>query len=99
MSSDIVQASIVETPVLDEISLSWVRSRIARRWPRMVLTIAVGIVAVISDPEAEAIDNSWILTLSYMLWGPGFFFIATVLFSPVNTKFIVPGSSVVRRGW
>ena len=52
-----------------------------------------------ADPEAEAIDNSWILTLSYMLWGPGFFFIATVLFSPVNTKFIVPGSSVVRRGW
>lgn len=47
MSSDIVQASIVETPVLDEISLSWVRSRIARRWPRMVLTIAVGIVGAI----------------------------------------------------
>jgi len=65
----------------------------------LMVTIAVGIVAVISDPEAEAIDNSWILTLSYMLWGPGFFFIATVLFSPVNTKFIVPGSSVVRRGW
>jgi len=63
----------------------------------LVVAIAMGVLAVFIGPAAT--DNSWILIFSYLLWGAGFFYVATLLFSPVNTKYVVPGSSSVRRGW
>lgn len=63
----------------------------------LIGVIVVGLIAVLSGPEAS--DNGWILAASYMLWGVGSYYVATVFFSPVNTKFIPPGASLVRRGW
>jgi hypothetical protein len=63
----------------------------------LVVAIGIGVTAVFLGPEVG--ENAWILTLSYFLFGVGPFLVATVLFSPLNTKYIPPGSSLVRRGW
>jgi|SRR5580700_2266213 hypothetical protein len=63
----------------------------------LVVTIATAMVAVFMGPAVA--DNGWVVTVSYMIWGPAFFYLATVLFSPVTTKYVVIGSSVIRRAW
>jgi hypothetical protein len=62
-----------------------------------LVVIATGMAAIFLGPEAT--ENGWILAVCYMLWGPAFYYLGTVLFSPANTKYIVPGSGVIRRGW
>jgi len=48
MSSDTIQPSIVETNILDEISLGRLMSRLVSRWHRIILMFAVGIVGAIA---------------------------------------------------
>ncbi|HTS31697.1 MAG TPA: hypothetical protein VMH81_37760 [Bryobacteraceae bacterium] len=67
-------------------------------WFALFLAVILGAVAaVFLGPEAT--ENAWVVAVCYVIWGPAFYYLATVLFSPVNTKYIVPGSGLIRRGW
>jgi hypothetical protein len=67
-------------------------------WFALFLVVIVGsMAAIFLGPQAT--DNGWILAIFYLIWGPAFYYVGTVLFSPVNTKYIVPGSGLIRRGW
>ena len=63
----------------------------------LVAAVLAGVAGVFLGPEAT--ENGWVLAVFYMLWGAGFYYLATVFFSPTNTKYIVPGSKLIRRGW
>jgi hypothetical protein len=63
----------------------------------LVVAAVAGTAAAIWGPQVS--ENSWVLTVSYMLVGPVFYYLATLLFSPANTKYISPGSGLIRRGW
>jgi hypothetical protein len=67
-------------------------------WFAIFLAVILGsMAAIFLGPDAT--ENGWILAVFYIIWGPAFYYLTTVLFSPVNTKYIVPGSDVIRRGW
>src|SRR5579871_679656 len=66
-------------------------------WFALFLAVILGsMAAIFLGPEVT--ENGWVLALFYVVWGPAFYYLATVLFSPVNTKYIVPGSGIMRRG-
>jgi hypothetical protein len=67
-------------------------------WFALFVAVALGgVAAILLGPQVS--ENSWVLTVSYMLAGPVFYFLATMLFSPANTKYIVPASGFIRRAW
>jgi len=62
----------------------------------LVVLLAV-IVAFFWGPPAS--ENGWVLDGFFAAIGLFFFYVATALFSPTNTKYVVPGSTVLRKGW
>ena len=61
----------------------------------LVLVIGAGITAFWLGPIPS--QNPARLAGFYLLSGALFYYLATVLFSPVNVKYIVPGSKTFRR--
>jgi hypothetical protein len=60
----------------------------------LAVTILAAFAAVFFCPAASI--NSYIPTLFYFLGGTGFYYLATVLFSPVSYKYTPPGASFLR---
>ena len=60
-----------------------------------VLPIIVGIVAVISTPDARA-GHYWAYAF-YFFNGIMVYYLATVLFSPTSFKYTPPGAAIVRQ--
>jgi hypothetical protein len=67
-------------------------------WVVLLLVVAVAVVgALFWGPPAS--ENGWVLGGFFAVTGLLFFYLATALFSPTNTKYVVPGSKLLRRGW
>jgi hypothetical protein len=63
----------------------------------LAVVLIAGSLAAWMGPQPSDNNGSLILALLYFLGGAGFYYIATVFSSPVNTKFVVPGSKLLRR--
>jgi len=64
-------------------------------WVLLVVVLLTGILAAFMGPQAT--ENGWVLAMFYLLGGAGFYYIATIFCSPVNTKYVVSGSRTLRR--
>jgi hypothetical protein len=60
----------------------------------LAVTILAGFAAVFLGPAASV--NAHIPALFYFLGGAGFYYLATILFSPVSYKYTPPGASALR---
>jgi hypothetical protein len=67
----------------------------------LLVLIITGTIPAFWGPADDVIEdgNGWVLVICYMFFGAGFYYLATVLFSPINTKYIVPPSRLIRKGW
>jgi hypothetical protein len=77
----------VSTPVPQSRRLIW------SLW--LAVTVLGAFAAEFLGPKATF--NAYIPTLFYFLGGVGFYYLATLLFSPVSYKYTPPGASAVRR--
>lgn len=77
----------ISTPVTPSRRLIWAL------W--LAVTILAAFAAEFLGPQASS--NSYIPTLFYFLGGAGFYYLATMLFSPVSYKYTPLGASAVRR--
>jgi hypothetical protein len=61
----------------------------------LALTLAGGFLAIVLGPQPA--ENPYPLDAYYLCGGSFFYYLATMLFSPVNIKYTVPGSKIFRR--
>jgi len=61
----------------------------------LVVTVATGVVALFFGPQAS--QKAYILGLYFIGGGALFYYLATMLFSPVNIKYAIKGSKLLRR--
>jgi hypothetical protein len=61
----------------------------------LVVTIVAGVVALFFGPQAS--EKAYILGLYFISGGALFYYLATMLFSPVNTKYVVIGAKLLRH--
>jgi uncharacterized BrkB/YihY/UPF0761 family membrane protein len=61
----------------------------------LLVVLAAGIVAWFFGPQAS--EKNYILGLYFCCGGAFFYYLATMLFSPVNIKYSVAGSKMIRR--
>src|SRR5258708_998103 len=77
----------ISTPITQSRRLIWAL------W--LGVTILGAFAAEFLGPQASS--NAYIPTLFYFLGGVGFYYLATLLFSPVSYKYTPLGASAVRR--
>ena len=61
----------------------------------LALALAAGFLAIWLGPQAS--DRAYILAAFYLVAASLFYYLATMLFSPVNIKYVVTGSKLFRR--
>jgi hypothetical protein len=61
----------------------------------LALSLAAGFVAIWLGPQAS--ENNYVLAVIYLVAAALFYYLATMLFSPVNIKYVVVGSKLFRR--
>ncbi|HZI56698.1 MAG TPA: hypothetical protein VFF39_07970 [Verrucomicrobiae bacterium] len=61
----------------------------------LALALAAGFMAIWLGPQAG--EKAYVLAAFYLVAAALFYYLATMLFSPVNIKYVVPGSKLFRR--
>jgi hypothetical protein len=61
----------------------------------LVASLTAGFIAIWLGPQAS--ENAYVLAAIYLLAAALFYYLATMLFSPVNVKYVVAGSKLFRR--